>query len=96
MLIMSAMIFSMSASAQEYFGQNKVKYDELHFQVYNTPHFNIYYYDEEADAVKDVAVMSEIWYDRLSKVFHHSFTDPIRSFSMQVLNIFSRPISYPD
>ncbi|HUM47352.1 MAG TPA: DPP IV N-terminal domain-containing protein, partial [Chitinophagales bacterium] len=64
------------SSAQEYFGQNKVKYDELNFKVYNTPHFRIYYYDAEADAVKDIAQLSEIWYDRLSSVFHHQFSRP--------------------
>jgi Tol biopolymer transport system component len=63
-------------SAQEYFGQNKVKYDQFHFEVYHTPHFNIYFYPEESDAVKDIAAMSEIWYDRLSDIFHHSFTAP--------------------
>ncbi|MEO6167973.1 MAG: hypothetical protein ABIO46_13550, partial [Chitinophagales bacterium] len=74
-LLLSGMM-PLITNAQEYFGQNKVKYDELNFKVYNTPHFRIYYYDQEADAVKDIAQLSEIWYDRLSTVFHHEFSRP--------------------
>ncbi len=76
MLLAAAMIFSVFASAQGYFGQNKVKYDQFDWSVYNTPHFRIYYYEEEKDAVKDAAQISEIWYDRLSKVFRHQFSEP--------------------
>src|SRR4030095_11713877 len=75
-LSLAWMTLPLLTSAQEYFGQNKVKYDEFHFQVYNTPHFRIYFYEEEADAVKDVAQMAEIWYSRLSAIFNHTFTDP--------------------
>ena len=28
----------------QYFGQNKVRYKDLKFKVYKTPHFEIYYY----------------------------------------------------
>ncbi|MBA2422910.1 MAG: PD40 domain-containing protein [Chitinophagales bacterium] len=70
-----ALISSAFASAQEYFGQNKVKYDQFEWAVFNTPHFQIYYYEEEKDAVKDVAQISEIWYDRLSKIFRHQFSE---------------------
>jgi hypothetical protein len=75
-LLFTGFVFPFEGFTQDYFGQNKVKYDKLHFQVYNTPHFRIYYYDQEAEAVKDIAQLSEIWYERLSKVFNHQFTDP--------------------
>ncbi|HYI13133.1 MAG TPA: BamA/TamA family outer membrane protein [Thermoanaerobaculia bacterium] len=61
-----------TAQAQ-YFGRNKVQWEQFDFKVLQTEHFDIYYYDQEADVVQDVARMSERWYARLSRVFNHSF-----------------------
>ena len=52
-----------SVSAQ-YFGQNKVNYDDFEFKVLKTKHFDIYFYDEEKDAAYYAARMSERWYAR--------------------------------
>ncbi|MGZ5473612.1 MAG: BamA/TamA family outer membrane protein [Thermoanaerobaculia bacterium] len=57
----------------QYFGRNKVQWESFDFKVLQTEHFDIYYYDQEADVVHDVARMSERWYARLSRVFNHSF-----------------------
>lgn len=57
----------------QYFGRNKVQWESFHFKILQTEHFDIYYYDQEADVVHDVARMSERWYARLSRVFNHSF-----------------------
>jgi Tol biopolymer transport system component len=60
-------------SAQQYFGRNKVKYDNFQFKVLKTDHFNIYYYPEEAEAVSDAARMAERWYERYARTFQHEF-----------------------
>jgi len=60
------------ASAQ-YFGRNKVQYDEFEFQVLQTPHFDIHYYPIEELAVMDFARMAERWYERLARLFQHEF-----------------------
>src|SRR4028119_438479 len=65
--------FLAPASQAQYFGRNKVQWEAFDFKVLQTEHFDIYYYDEEADVVHDVARMSERWYARLSRVFNHSF-----------------------
>jgi len=57
----------------QYFGRNKVQWENFHFKVLQTEHFDIYYYDQEADVVNDVGRMAERWYARLSRVFNHSF-----------------------
>ncbi len=57
----------------QYFGRNKVQWEAFDFKVLQTEHFDIYYYDQEADVVHDVGRMSERWYARLSRVFNHSF-----------------------
>src|SRR3954470_14794604 len=57
----------------QYFGRNKVQWENFKFKVLQTEHFDIYYYDEEADVVNDVGRMAERWYVRLSKTFNHTF-----------------------
>lgn len=61
---------SSSASAQ-YFGQNKVQYKDLKFQILKTEHFDIYYYATEQDGVQLSARLAERWYARLSRIFNH-------------------------
>src|SRR5437762_4342315 len=58
----------------QYFGRNKVQWETFHFKVLQTQHFDIYYYDQEADVVDDIGRMAERWYARLSTVFNHTFT----------------------
>jgi surface antigen Omp85-like protein/WD40 repeat protein len=57
----------------QYFGRNKVQWENFHFKTLRTEHFDIYYYDQEADVVNDIGRMAERWYARLSKTFNHSF-----------------------
>jgi len=64
--------FSQSAHAQ-YFGRNKVQWEDFDFKVLRTEHFDIYYYEDEAEAVEDIGRMAERWYGRLSGVFEHEF-----------------------
>ena len=63
------------ASAQ-YFGRNKVQYETFDFKVLKTPHFDIHFYPEEAEAVEDAARMGERWYERLARIFQHEFEEP--------------------
>lgn len=66
------LLFSATADAQ-YFGRNKVQWEKFDFKTLRTEHFDIYYYDQEADVVEDVGRMAERWYARLSRVFNHTF-----------------------
>ena len=67
-----------SASAQ-YFGRNKVQFDDFDFRILGTDHFDWHYYPEEAEAVYDAARMGERWYERFARSFQHEFetTKPI-------------------
>jgi hypothetical protein len=63
-----------TADAQ-YFGRNKIQFQSFDFEVLETEHFDIYYYPEEEPAVEIVALMSERWYARLSRVLNHDLTN---------------------
>lgn len=62
------------ASAQ-YFGQNKVQYDDFNFQTFSTENFDIYFYPEERQAVMDAGRMAERWYQRHSRTFLREFKE---------------------
>src|SRR5215208_3375711 len=56
-------------SGAQYFGRNKVQYDNFDFSILETPHFRLHFYPEEADAARDMARMAERWETRLSGIF---------------------------
>ena len=70
-----AMLMSRQAKAQ-YFGQNKVRYKNLKFKVYRTPHFQIYYYLENDSMIRRFAQESELWYTLHQQVFRDTFKKP--------------------
>ena len=55
----------------QYFGRNKVQYDNFQFQTLRTDHFDIYFYPEEHAAAEFAGRMAERWYARLTAIFHH-------------------------
>lgn len=59
-----------SASAQ-HFGRNKVEYVDFDFRVLETEHFDVYYYEQEAEAARLAARLAERWHARLSAVLGH-------------------------
>jgi len=71
-LIAASLLVSRQAKAQ-YFGQNKVRYKNLKFQVYKTPHFEIYYYLKNDSMIKRFAQESELWYTLHQQVFRDTF-----------------------
>lgn len=48
----------------QYFGKNKVQYEDLEFRIYQTPHFDIYHYVEEEEARDMLAILAERWHLR--------------------------------
>ena len=72
-LAVSLLLLLAPVSQAQYFGQNKVQWENFDFRVLQTEHFDIYYYPQEEDVVHDVGRMAERWYARLSRVFNHSF-----------------------
>src|SRR5688572_20303782 len=59
----------------QYFGRNKVQYRNFDFEIVRTQHFDIYYYEQEREAVMDAARMAERSYARLSRILQHEFRE---------------------
>ena len=72
MFLCIGVLLSQDGYAQ-YFGQNKMRYKKLHFKVYDTPHFNLYYYLENDSMMRWLAKESEVWYELHQQVFQDTF-----------------------
>ncbi len=59
------------ASAQEYFGRNKVRYNSFRFRRIDAPHFDVYFYPKEQLAAQELARMAERWQGRYTPFFNH-------------------------
>ncbi len=63
---------AMPATADaQYFGRNKVQYDSFDFEILRTEHFDIYYYEDEAEVVPEAGRMAERWYARIARLLDH-------------------------
>jgi Tol biopolymer transport system component len=67
--------FFSSELHSQYFGRNKVQYDDFDFRYIQTENFDIYYYPEKEETIMDIGRMTERWYHRLSMFFNHEFRD---------------------
>jgi len=72
-LATGATALSAAPGAAQYFGRNKVQYETFDFRVLRTTHFDVYFYPEEEQAIRDAARMAERWYARLSRVLEYEF-----------------------
>jgi Tol biopolymer transport system component len=73
-LLVAAACIAEPVQAQ-YFGRNKVQYEDFTFKTLETEHFIFHFYPEEEKAVRDAARMAERWYDRHSQLFLREFQE---------------------
>ena len=74
-LILAVALGPLAPTAEaQYFGRNKVQYRSFEFQVLETEHFDVHYYDEERVAAEQAARMAERWYARLSRILDHQLS----------------------
>ncbi|MCG3119366.1 MAG: Protein TolB [bacterium] len=66
-----AILSCMHPAAAQYFGQNKVQYENFKFKILKTDHFDIYFYPEEEGAAQQAARMAERWYTRHKFILQH-------------------------
>jgi Tol biopolymer transport system component len=84
-LVLGASLFSLRpAAAQiepqwngEGFGKNKVQYRNFKWDIYHSPHFNVYYYNGEEQLLQKVVSYAESAYDDLSRQLNFQIKDPV-------------------
>src|SRR5882672_2068980 len=73
-LLLGALSLLAPRAQAQYFGRNPVQYENFHFKVLKTQHFDVYFYDKEAVAAAEAARMAERWYARISTVLRHQLS----------------------
>jgi hypothetical protein len=68
-------LVSVAPGHAQSFGRNKVRYENFDFQILQTPHFDIYYDASDREAVVQAGRLAERWYDRVSRILNHTFTE---------------------
>jgi hypothetical protein len=66
-----------AASAQYYFGRNKVHYNNFRWQILKTKHFDIYFYPEMRELAEIGAAYAEEAYIRLQNVFDQNLNNRV-------------------
>ena len=59
------------------FSKNKIQYRDFRWEIYHSPHFNLYYYKEEQPQLQKVVSFAESAYDKLSREFNFQIKDPV-------------------
>lgn len=67
--LLSILLFFSNITYSQYFGQNKVNYEKFDFKIYETPHFQIYNYLDNNQAIQNLGRQSEDWYKRHFAIF---------------------------
>jgi Tol biopolymer transport system component len=66
------LVFLLSPALEaQYFGRNKVQYQNFDFRIIKTKHFDVYYYPEFREVAEESARMAERWYARISRMLGH-------------------------
>ena len=73
-LLLGALSLLASPTPAQTFGRNAVQYQTFHFKILRTQHFDVYFYEAEADAAAQAARMAERWYTRISTVLRHQLS----------------------
>jgi hypothetical protein len=74
-LLPGAVLFlTVPAVQAQYFGRNKVQYENFNFKVLKTEHFDVLFYPPETEAAVQAGRMAERWYARLSSLFDHELS----------------------
>ena len=74
-LLSSFLLTTVPVASAQYFGRNKVQYDQFDFRIIDSDRFDVYFYEEEEEAVRDAARMAERWYRRHSRTYLREFRE---------------------
>jgi len=77
-LLLGAVLAAVPASGQYggYFGKNRIQYRDFDWQIYHSPHFDVYHYSAEQHQLQKAVSLAESAYDELSRRFDYQIQEP--------------------
>ncbi|MFW5950874.1 MAG: BamA/TamA family outer membrane protein [Gemmatimonadota bacterium] len=73
-VVLGTAVTTSSVQAQ-YFGQNKVQYDDFEWRVIPTDHLDVHFYEATRGPSLEMARAAERWHWRLARVFGHELSE---------------------
>lgn len=78
LLICCAVLGALPVTVEaQYFGRNKVLWEQFEFEVLETEHFRVHYYPPNAPSGEYAAALAERWYARFALFFGHELEEKI-------------------
>ena len=91
--------FSTNAVGQygytQFYGKNKVKWDKHKWQVYRSPHYEIYYYPEFEQELGRLVSYAESAYEKVSNDLKHEISFPIPLILYKTFSEFAQTNLFP-
>ncbi len=78
------------------FGKNKVQYRNFKWKVYHSPHFDVYYYTDQAELLQKVVSFAESAYDQLSQAFDYQIQTPTSLIFYETHSAFEQNNEIPN
>ncbi len=95
-VLLLVLLIAAPASAQYYFGKNKVQYTEFDWRVLKTEHFEIYFYEAERELAEIAARSVEGSFRVLADRFNYQIRQPIPLIIYSSPNYFSQTNVVPN
>lgn len=83
------------ASFAPFYGKNKVKWDKHRWQVYRSPHFEVYYYPEFEQELGRLVSYAESAYEKVSNDLKHEISFPIPLILYKTFSEFAQTNLFP-
>jgi WD40 repeat protein len=77
LIIISAALAFGQVIYAPYYGKNKVIYEKFNWSHYKTEHFDIYYYVNDVQVLKNIAEMAESAYQEISQALKHPLSSSV-------------------
>ena len=94
-LLASATLMFGQASSAPFYGKNKVKWDKHRWQVYRSPHFEVYYYPEFEQELGRLVSYAESAYEKVSNDLKHEIPFPIPLILYKTFSEFAQTNLFP-
>ncbi len=94
-ILITLLLASASHAQFLYFGKNKVNYDNFEWQLFKTPHFDLYFYPEEEKLVNSIVNWLESGYMYIAQKYDWNLTRRIPVFFYKTKSEFEQTSIYP-
>jgi len=93
----AVLAFALAPSAfAQYYGKNKIMYDHFRWEVYHSPHFDIYFYPEARQHLDTVASLAESAYLKVSSDLKHQIPFAVPLIYYKTHSEFEQTNLFPD